>query len=295
MVHDTEAGDPDNPNGYRSISDRGLIVSDTMNGSIGRGTLLGLTRIPYTVVRTDHTLDIVQLGDRNTVDNGNWMFDAVPDGDNIGIQPDWLPVSDQTGPQTSDVSGVNAVMGAQTRIGVLYQISNGGGFFNMTLGFDDMSQVVVQLEGPDWFFDQAPNDPGNGVEAQAELGVFLGSELNDFARTGASLNVVEAIVSTQSLLNGGFGDITGRRLTSITFSDRTSLTADYAIIAASVRDPSITCPCDWNHANGVNSQDFFDFLNDFFAGNADFNHMDGTNSQDFFDFLNCFFMPPAGC
>ncbi len=55
------------------------------------------------------------------------------------------------------------------------------------------------------------------------------------------------------------------------------------------------CPCDWNHANGVNSQDFFDFLTSFFAGNADFNHDNTTNSQDFFDFLTCFFTPPAGC
>jgi hypothetical protein len=42
----------------------------------------------------------------------------------------------------------------------------------------------------------------------------------------------------------------------------------------------------------LNSQDFFDFLNDFFNNNADFNHSGSTNSQDFFDFLNCFF---AGC
>jgi hypothetical protein len=53
-----------------------------------------------------------------------------------------------------------------------------------------------------------------------------------------------------------------------------------------------TCPCDWNQSGGVNSQDFFDFLNDFFAGNSDFNHDNVTNSQDFFDFLTCFF---AGC
>jgi hypothetical protein len=56
--------------------------------------------------------------------------------------------------------------------------------------------------------------------------------------------------------------------------------------------PPPPCPADWNHDRVLNSQDFFEFIADFFAGSADFNHDGVTNSQDYFDFVSAFF---AGC
>ncbi|MGE3108772.1 MAG: GC-type dockerin domain-anchored protein [Phycisphaerales bacterium] len=296
MTHAGEEGQPDAPNGYRSISDRGLRIDANQGDSIAAGTIRSDTGLVYEVVGEANTLDIVHLGDRNTVDNFNHVFDDVVDGDEVGVQPDWLPNSDQTGPQTTDVTGANIVLGADTKLGVLYQISNGGGFMILTLGFADGAMVQLGLDGPDWFFDQVPGAPANGVESQAQLGVFAGTQNVDLADAGASLNVVEAVVSTASLSLGGFGDFTGRQLTSITFSDRSNTIAGYAIIAASVLDNAGAPPCpgDFNGDGFVNSQDFFDFLVAFFslAPSADFNNDGSINSQDFFDFLVAFF---AGC
>lgn len=69
------------------------------------------------------------------------------------------------------------------------------------------------------------------------------------------------------------------------------LPRDFACRLA-IRADTPSCRCDVNGSGDLNSQDFFEFVAAFFAGNADFNQSGATNSQDFFDFLACFF---AGC
>ncbi|MGE3108672.1 MAG: hypothetical protein AB7G11_12305 [Phycisphaerales bacterium] len=62
-------------------------------------------------------------------------------------------------------------------------------------------------------------------------------------------------------------------------------------ISFDVPVPTGGCAGDWNHDGSVTSQDFFDFVADFFNGNADFNNDGASNSQDFFDFIAAFFTP----
>lgn len=47
------------------------------------------------------------------------------------------------------------------------------------------------------------------------------------------------------------------------------------------------CPCDLNTDGLINSQDFFDFLNNYFYAGVDYNCDNIVDSQDFFDFLSC--------
>jgi hypothetical protein len=68
--------------------------------------------------------------------------------------------------------------------------------------------------------------------------------------------------------------------------------AGFTLWVDGVRFEPPPCRADWNGSGAVNSQDFFDFLTDFFNDDAEFNGDGLVNSQDFFDFLATFF---AGC
>ena len=116
VVHTGEEEDPDNPDGYRSISDRGLNwqggTPTATNGAFGEYLFVEQALVP----------DIVHVGDRDQ----RWPFDPTPDGDDRGIQPNWLPNPDQRGPQTTQLADLIR-MDASSAASVLIMISDGGG------------------------------------------------------------------------------------------------------------------------------------------------------------------------
>jgi hypothetical protein len=200
VMHAGEDGQPDAPAGFRSISDRALDFS----AGVPASPLLA----PYSLIGTAGTLDIVHLGNRNTVASGIWAFDAVPDGDNIGIQPTWLTNVDQSTPQVTTLStpiGLEATSIAS----FLYQISDGGSTFEVIFGFSSGAPVTRQLSGGDWFG-----------------GAFLGRGSIDSAPPDGNLSITEGSIDVSSEV--------GRTLTSITFANSSSTPAAIAILAANV-------------------------------------------------------------
>ena len=311
MVHVGEAGNPDAPNGFRSISDRAL----SLNGQAGSFEigLEGTLGMPYSVVTQAGVLDIVHLGDRNTADNGFAMYDLGGPGafDNPplftrnlrGVQPLWQPDSNQGGPQATSLTGLNLAMGANSKVGVLYQSSNGGTFFDVVLNFTDSTNGIYRVNAPDWFGDNNPQPPFLGVDVQASLGVFNGTHDFDTGEVDVDLNVIEAIFSTAGSITAGIGDFTGKQLASISFSGASNFNAGTAIFAVTVRDGvpvAPACVADVNRDGVVDGSDFIAFINAFGEGSitppavslADVNTDGIVDGNDFVAFINAF---GAGC
>lgn len=200
IVHATEASDPDNLLGYRSISDRGL----DFTAGVPADPLLA----DYALVNAPMTLDIVHLGDRNLVDNSSKVFEATANGNNIGVQPNWLPSADQTGPQVTTLTD-GIVMDSTSQASVLFQISNGGGTFDIEFQFATGAPVVATVSGPDWFGGSLPGtgDVDNGTPS-------------------ANLSLTERTVSLFAQ--------SGRTLTGVAFQNRSNANAGYAIVALNV-------------------------------------------------------------
>lgn len=200
IVHAGEMGLPDDLNGYRSISDRGL----DFTGGVPSNTLID----DFQLVAAAGALDIVHLGDRNLTDNGSRPWAAAPDGDDVGVQPSWLPNSDQTTPQTTMLAAPVA-LDSGSSASILFQISNGGGAFDVTFGFQSGGSTTSTLSGGDWFG-----------------GVFPGTAAVDSGTADANLNLTVGTVD----LSGSAGEV----LTSVSFSNSLNPITAIAILAANV-------------------------------------------------------------
>ena len=223
IVHAGEDLMPDAPDGYRSIADRGL--------NFAGGTPNDVLTAPYSFVSDANVVDMVYLGNRNAVDGGGRAFDAVADGDDNGIQPNWLTNVDQTGPQTTTLATPIAIGGISSA-SFLIQISNGGGTLDCTIGFQSGATTTASIGAPDWFG-----------------GPYAGTDSTDQGRGGAGLNLTEVSVDLTAF--------DGDAVTSITFSnpDNDSGGKGYAIVAGNINSGqtpvTITpVPLDFNF-NGI--------------------------------------------
>ncbi len=200
---------------YTSISDRGVILngSTVYTGSFGGPT----------------TTSTQGAQDFTSVSSGiGYHFVSTPNVNDIVA----LTAS---GPQTDTTTLSNPVsLSSGSAIGVLYNYSNGGGTFNMTLGFSNNSSVTVTLSAGDWTNGgnetaSAPVPaPSAGVATQSlviQPGFGHGDGFVDGVGNGNSptfqqpLEMVQATVTGASLLSDNF-NINGLSLTSITFDSR---------------------------------------------------------------------------
>ena len=265
LVHDAEVGTPNFnvPDGYRSYGDRGLIAG--LDGAIGGTTgSFSTTDGDYMIEQSAGVVDCMMIGQR-TPDPDTEIWDSIEDTDGVATAPTWDPTGG-TGQVLNAMTTLPApvAMDSTSTVSVLYHGTQGGGEFDMTLHFVGGSSTTVTLHAPDWFanFGPTPNPPLPGVAAQALTGGpftgsgWLGSSNNDVPFEGPPLNVVEAVVSTDSLLNGLAFDMDGLELESVSF-DASSLGSRVGVGIFGISVNGAVTPLDYNwnglvHASELN-------------------------------------------
>lgn len=219
IAHSGETGQPDAPNGFRSISDRALDFT--------AGVPANQVFTRFAIVGTPGALDMVHLGNRNTVDNGNWAFDSSPNGNNVGVQPQWLPGANQTGAQTTALANPIPI-GTNSSASVLFHVSNGGGSCDVTFHYASGQTSVHAITAPDWFG-----------------GSHAGRDSVDQANGGGNLSLTEFVID----LSGNAGE----SISQIAFSNRSNNNAGYGIYAVNIEASvqpqavhAIPLQCNWN-------------------------------------------------
>jgi hypothetical protein len=259
-------------NGYRSISDRGLLFdpNGTTLNAFNYGGTIGYQGLQYQVYSTPLQLDIVHVQAAGMYRGGGAVGNFKPNTqtypsptDNTtqqGWLPAWLAGVPSTGQATYDhsvvtssMTGLSAVFGANTKLGLIYNMTNASGnvlTFITTLNFTDGSSVQVTCDATDWYAGNGNTTPcaaslpatfPAGVETHRILGIYNAVQNVDRADAASNgqLKVVETIISTASLTAAGT-NVTGRTLSSITFSNLSSTDAgtNLEIFAATLRDPA---------------------------------------------------------
>ncbi|MEM8931232.1 MAG: VCBS repeat-containing protein, partial [Acidobacteriota bacterium] len=231
VVHAGEAGAPDAASGFRAIGERSL------EAGVGRLSDLtsSVTGLRYDIVDEAETLDAVVLSTRT--------FDDAIDGDDEGVQPDWLSSTIQTnipGPLTAP-----RTLDADSRIGFLYHSKAGTIDYHirLRLTFADSTTLDLRLENPGHGSTGNVSSPEDGVALQHRLARLQGHTGRDAAEPGQLMSLYEAVI-TVAEVDADLGvDLTGKALESLTLSFGNGPAAVYA---ATVDDTPLTLPWNWN-------------------------------------------------